>query len=256
MAFVDSIGKELFIQLQDRSFDKKVINTPSFLDKYAGGSSPQVDYPGQGKAVTMGWVANQWNPNVRHSYQQLILALGKKFDGKIYGINLPETSADVNLTNPPAGFTCKKYFHSIMDNMGVLKQAFSKSKVVQYVNFIPCEWNNDHGYMAQIFQYALKYKIGVGGPDVVPFRRGQMKNSYPFFHKYKGKLFVAMAVQSPDYTYTNPKTGKHFTTKTLYDFAYNYLGANIIFWNTKEPRFTHDVLPFLERQNAKIQRSN
>ena len=43
-------------------------------------------------------------------------------------------------------------------------------------------------------------------------KKPQMKNSYPFFHQYKGRLsLVAMAVQAPTLTYTNPETGKPFT---------------------------------------------
>ena len=67
-----------------------------------------------------------------------------------------------------------------------------------YANFWPCEWNNDQKYMSRTFEFALAHGIGLGGPDIVPWRKAQMKNSYPFFNKYKGKLpLVAMAVQSP-----------------------------------------------------------
>ena len=65
---------------------------------------------------------------------------------------------------------------------------------------------------------------------------GQMKNSYPFFNKYKGKLSrVAMAVQEPTLTYKNPKTGKHFTKDEFVGFADDYLGADLIFWSTSSP---------------------
>lgn len=63
-----------------------------------------------------------------------------------------------------------------------------------------------------------------------------MKNSYPFLHRYKGKLrLVAMAVQEPTLTYTNPQTGRPFTRAEFVDFAENYLGVNVIFWSTKAP---------------------
>ena len=73
-----------------------------------------------------------------------------------------------------------------------------------------------------------------------------MKNSYPFFNKYKDKLpIIAISIQEPDYTYTNPKTGKKFTVKELYDFATDYVGAEIIFGNRQEPEFTEKIIPFL-----------
>ena len=63
-----------------------------------------------------------------------------------------------------------------------------------------------------------------------------MANSYPFFHHYQGQLaLVAMAVQEPTLTYTNPATRKPFTKAEFVDFAQNFLGANIIFWSPSTP---------------------
>jgi hypothetical protein len=50
--------------------------------------------------------------------------------------------------------------------------------------------------MTRAFAFAAKNGIGVGGPDIVPYRKGQMDNSYRFFNRYRGQLsVVAMAVQ-------------------------------------------------------------
>ena len=118
-------------------------------------------------------------------------------------------------------------FDTIIQNMAALKNAFQHTNVVQYVNFFPCEWNNDKGYMQKLFTYAVKHHIGLGNPDTVPYRQGQMMNSYPFFHKYRKELsLTAVATQEPDYTYINPKTGRTFTVPDLYGFAKNYLGAD------------------------------
>ena len=63
-----------------------------------------------------------------------------------------------------------------------------------------------------------------------------MKNSYPFFNRYRGRLdLVAMAVQEPTLTYTNPKTGKKFTRAEFIAFARDYLGVDIIFWSVNAP---------------------
>lgn len=250
LKFLNSMHKSLFIQIQDRSFSPNVIPVPHYLlsKKYDGGVAEQTDFPGEGKPLSEGWAAKQWVPSVQHRFQKLLQALGKQFDGKIKGINLPETAIDLNKRNMPPHFTCARYFNSIISNLNVLRSAFEKSDVIQYVNFFPCEWNNDHHYMSRLFEFAKAHHIGVGGPDVIPYRRGQMKNSYPFFNRYKGKLtLVTFAVQEPDYTYANPKTGKHYTTAQIYDFAKNYLGVSIIFWNTQQPQYTQKVLPFLRK---------
>lgn len=248
LQLLSSLHKTLFIQIQDRSFNAKIIPVPHYLlsKSYQGGVEAQIDYPGEGVAQGAGWVAKQWIPSVRTRFQQLLMALGKTFDGKIQGINLPETAFDPNKKS--ADFSCDSYFASVIANMQVLRHAFKQSDVVQYVNFFPCEWNNDHHYMSRLFKFAKQNHIGLGGPDVVPYRRGQMKNSYPFFNRYKGQLpVVALAVQEPDYTYIDPATKKHFTIRQIVSFATTYLGATILFWNIQEPQYSHLVLPFFQQ---------
>ena len=144
------INKKLFIQIQDRSFTKDNIPVPNYLldKKYQEGVSQQLDNPGEGKPKALGWVAKQWVPAVRIRFQKLLKALGKEFDGKISGINLPETSIDT----PNQSHTfCENYFSTVIQNMTALKNAFQHTNVVQYVNFFPCEWNNDKGYMQKLF---------------------------------------------------------------------------------------------------------
>ncbi|MFW0002898.1 MAG: Mammalian taste receptor protein (TAS2R) [Arsenophonus endosymbiont of Dermacentor nuttalli] len=84
--------------------------------------------------------------------------------------------------------------------------------------------------------FASANNIGLGGPDIVPNRNAQMKNSYPFFNKYKNKLIlIAMAVQKPTLTYRNKNTGKPFRKVEFVQSAEDYLEADIIFWSTKSP---------------------
>jgi hypothetical protein len=239
LAIAKGLNKKLFIQIQDRFFEPEARNVPDYLmtdPKYGGGISPQFDNPGENKPVGSGWVAQQWNPAVRARYQALIKALAEKFDGEVYGLNLPETAIDLDPKHEPEGYSCDVYFQGEMENLAFARKAFRKSKVVQYVNFWPCEWDNDHDYMGRLFEFAAKNDIGLGGPDIVPYRKGQMKNSYPFFNKYKGKLaFVGLAVQEPTLTYKNPKTKKPFTKAEFTAFAGDYLGADAIFWSTATP---------------------
>ncbi|MBV8047830.1 MAG: hypothetical protein JO171_11785 [Paludibacterium sp.] len=239
LAYTRKLNKKLFIQIQDRFFDPKARNVPDYLmaePAYKGGIVPQVDNPGQGKLPAMGWVAQQWNPAVQRRYQALLKALAAKFDGRVYGVNLPETAIDIDQKRDATGFSCERYFQAEVQNMQVAKSAFQKSQVVQYVNFWPCEWENDHRYMSRLFAFAANNHIGLGGPDVVPYRKSQMKNAYPFFNRYKGKLpMVAMAIQEPTLTYTNPKTKKPFSKDEIVSFATDYLGANILFWTPETP---------------------
>lgn len=132
------IDKKLFIQIQDRSFSPDVFPVPDYirLEKaYHGGVVQQYDFPGEGKPVTAGWVARTWDPAVRKRFQLLLKKLASKFDGKIYGINLPETSIDLDPDNLPKDFSSDEYFYSVLDNIGYLKKIFQKTWVIQYVNF-------------------------------------------------------------------------------------------------------------------------
>jgi len=239
LAFLDRHKKQLFLQIQDRFFEVGHRNVPAYLLEdpvYGGGLVPQVDNPGEGKPEGSGWVAMQWNSEVRKRYQQLLQALAQRFDGRVAGVNLPETAAGVDIERDKTGFTCDTYFAAELENIAFARKVFSRSPVVLYSNFWPCEWNNDRKYMSRTFEFAKQHGVGLGGPDIVPWRQGQMKNSYQFFHQYRGQLkLVAMAIQEPTLTYTNPNTKKKFTRDEFVDFAENYLGVNIIFWSTSAP---------------------
>jgi hypothetical protein len=242
LAFLTKRNKKLFLQIQDRFFLIDARHVPSYLleePEYGGGLAPQRDNPGEGEAAGHGWVSQQWNPAVRARFQALLRALARAFDGRVHGINLPESAADIDRESDRTGFTCDGYFAAEMENARVARASFAQSHVVQYVNFWPCEWNDDRGYMSRFFEFAHLNRLGLGGPDIVPWRKGQMKNSYPFFNRYRGKLaLVAMAVQEPTLTYTNPQTRKKFTREEFVAFARDYLGVDIIFWSISSPWLT------------------
>lgn len=238
LRYLDGLHKKLFVQIQDRFFDPKARNIPPYLlsdPAYGGGLAAQSDnsevHPGGS-----GWVAEQWNPAVQARFQALLSALAAQFDGRVAGMNLPETAIDIDQKHDKTGFTCDRYFNVTLQNMEFARRVFRRSAVVQYVNFWPCEWDDDHHYMSRLFAATEHDAIGLGGPDIVPWKKGQMRNAYPFFHRYKGKLpLVAMAVQEPTLRYLNPLTRKPFTHAEFVDFGTDYLGANIIFWATRSP---------------------
>ncbi len=239
LALLEGLNKKLFIQIQDRFFEIQHRNVPRYLleePQFGGGLVAQVDNPGENKPEGHGWVAQQWNPEVRKRYQSLLQALARKFDGRVFGVNLPETAVGVDVERDKTGFTCDSYFAAELENIAFARKVFSKSHVVLYANFWPCEWNNDKKFMSRTFEFAHANAIGLGGPDIVPNKKAQMKNSYPFFNQYKGRLnLVAMAVQPPTLTYTNPETTQPFTREEFVAFAENYLGVDIIFWSTTAP---------------------
>jgi hypothetical protein len=240
LALTQARGKALFVEVLDRFFTPTARYLPQYMldePRYGGGLARQFDDSRHGQTpVPAGWIARQWDPEVRGRFQALLAALAARFDGRIAGIILTETAATLDRNAPPAGFDCDAYFNAEEENILFARRAFSRSQVVQYVNFWPCEWNDSRGYMSRFFGLAAANHIGVGGPDIVPYRPGQMANSYPFIRAYRNRVpLVAMAVQEPTLEYLNPQTGRPFTRAEFEAFAIHYLGVDIIFWTKDAP---------------------
>jgi hypothetical protein len=254
--FLTAQGKKLFIQLQDVTFDSAYIAVPAYLltdSIYHGGIAAQYNFAGEHeeKPRNAGWGSRRWDKAVAERFHALIEALGKAFDGKIEGINLQETAAEYGSSGKffPAGFTPECYRDAVKENMLTLRKAFPKSVAIQYANFMPGEWrpDSDKHYLSDLYAYAKQIGIGMGGPDVLVNKKGQMDNSYELIRSIAaGHIPIAMAVQQGNYNIVNARTEKQVTVPEIYDFAKNYLKADYIFWYREEPFYTREVLPYLK----------
>ena len=250
-----SNGKKMFIQLQDVSFDPAVVNVPRYLlddPQYHGGAAKQYSIPDddEGRAVPEGWVARRWDRAVQERFAKLLMALGKQFDGRIEGINLPETAVSFGESGRlyPKDFTPAAYRDAVITNMVALKGAFPKSVTLQYANFMPGEWlpDNDRGHLRAVYQRARDLKVGVGGPDLLPYKPGQMNHCYPLIRGAAGTVPTGIAVQEGNFQHQNPRTAKQITLQELVAFATDYLKVDYVFWGTQEPFYSRDLLPFLQ----------
>ena len=253
--FLNSKSKKLFIQLQDSSFDPTVVNVPRYLlndAQYHGGADKQYSIEGddEEQAVPAGWVARRWDPAVQERFHKLFFALGKEFDGRLQGINLPETAVDFGETGRlfPKGFTPEIYRDAIITNLTVLKRAFPHSVTMQYANFMPGEWlpDKDRGFLRTVYQRARELKVGVGGPDLLPYKPGQMHHSYPLIRECAGSVPTGIAVQWGNYESKNPKTGKRVTISELLRFGSDYLRVDYLFWCTQEPYYSEELIRFFQ----------
>lgn len=260
LAYLSSMDKKLWIQLQEKSFQPNVKNVPDYLlhdPIYNGGvlkqsmlSAPERDPDKPASDDEYGWSAKMWEKPVRDRFQKLIAALGKELDGKIEGINFSESSIEIGVEQPdgttlfPKDFDPKVYVDSIRSNMQALSRAFRKSTPMVYLNFLPGEWLpwQDKGYMRSLFDEARKLKMGVGGPDLMPYRKSHMAQTYGFFKVYPNTLVKGMAVQDGNLRQINPRTGKKNTVADIIEFSRNYLELDYIFWVEDEPYFTDEVL--------------
>lgn len=249
IAFLGRHGKRLWIQLQDVSFGERIW-VPDYLrtdSTFHGGAARK--YEGEGEQARFdGWVARRWDPAVRARYVRLLEALGREFDGRIEGLNIPETA--ISFDNPrlvPAGFSNEGYAEGIREMITAARRAFSRSCVVVYANFMPGEWlpGDDKGYLRSVYAHAASVGAGVGGPDLLPHRRGQQNHSQALIASRPQGVVAAVAVQDGNMAETNPATGARVTVAELHGFAKNRLRLDYIFWGTEEPYYSRDVLPFL-----------
>jgi hypothetical protein len=253
LTLLKSKGKKLFIQVQDSSFTLESVPVPKYLQQdpaYRGGVAPQMEEP-EGKpeeAKPYGYVARRWDPAVRERFHKLLFALGKEFDGKIEGINLPETAIDVPSTGPPvpSGYTPEVYRDALLETMAALRKAFPKSTAMMYANFMPESGpTGEPALLRSLYENAARLGVSMGGPDLLPNRKWQLLNSYPLIHRYSRQIPMGIAVQDDNLADVDPKTRKPVTVRELAEFATDYLHVKYIFWGTQEPYFTRDVLPFL-----------
>ncbi len=247
--YLKKFGKKIFIQLQDASFNPEYKITPDYLssDQYNGGATLQ--YNDEGKPE--GWVAKRWNKMVRERFALLLLALGKAYDGQIAGINLQETSIGVS-SKTDSSFTEEGYVQGLKENMLALKKAFSKSATMLYANFVPGEWlpGNDKGYLSSLYQYGEEIGVGLGGPDLMVTRRGQLNHALKFMHEGHYTVPIGIAVQDGNYF---GKTGdekedagngqRQNLVPLLHAFAKDFLRVSYMFWANQTPYFDTDVLP-------------
>ena len=254
IAYLKKYRKKLFIQLQDATFDERYKAVPDYLltDEYDGGAVFQYDDDGKPE----GWIAKRWNKKVQERFALLIMALGNQVNEKIEGINLQETAIGVN-SKTDSSFTEAAYIQGIKNNMLALKKAFPNTTTMIYANFIPGEWLpfNDKGYLKSIYEYGEKIGVGLGGPDLMVTRKGQLNHALTQMHEGKFTVPLGIAIQDgnyigktgadKDYNENSIKAnkGRKNIVPMLYAFAKDFLKVSYMFWANQKPYFEEDVIP-------------
>jgi len=253
LVFLEKHGKRLFVQLQDVSFSEEV-PVPDYLrtdPEFGGGVARKYEYKGDDESTIRfdGWVARRWDPAVRARFFKLFEVLGREVDGRIEGLNLAETSVGFGESGKhrPAGFTNERYVEAVKVIMTAARKAFPRSHVIQYANFMPGEWLpwTDHGYLREVYAHAKGIGVGVGGPDLLPHRKGQRNHSYSLIAARGATIPAGVAVQDGNLEERDPTTGERVTAEELFRFAKDRLRLDYIFWGTQEPYYSQIVLPYI-----------
>ena len=246
LEYLRSRGKRLFIQIQDATFNPKHNAAPPYLltPAYDGGAVYQRKENGEPE----GWVAKRWNAAVRERFALFLEALGQELDGKIEGVNLQESSIGMSGGDDPS-FSPAVYAESLKVNMLALKQAFPRSVTMQYANFMPGEWLpwEDEGYLKSIYDYGQTIGVGLGAPDLMPRRKGQLNHALAMMHEGQFSVPLGIAVQDGNYvgvTGAEEASGpRDNIVPMLHAFARDFLGVEYMFWSNQKPYFEEDVLP-------------
>lgn len=252
--YLSSHGKTLFVQLQDTTFYDHNIGVPDYLraEEFDGGIVQQRTDDGQ----TEGWVAKRWNPAVQERFSSLITELGQEFDGKIAGINLQESSIGVS-QEFESSFTSERYVEGLKSNMLSMAQSFQESTTMQYANFIPGEWLpwEDNGYLRSIYAYGEEIGVGLGAPDLMVRRKGQLNHPLAMMHESEYTVPLGIAVQDGNYfgeTNSNRLvTNRDNLVPMLHAFASDFLHVSYMFWSYQEPYFSEDVVPCFQATAVK-----
>lgn len=257
LKFLERSKKKLFIQIQDVSFSPQRNFAAKYLREdpiYNGGANKTYSFKDyeETEYSQEGWATRRWDPEVQKRLHKLYAALGKEFDGVVEGINTEETSVEFGSGKlHPPGFTCLRYKDAITENLAALKKAFPRSTVIAYANFMPgCKVPGlASSSLKAVYEFAWANNIGVGGPDLFPYKKEQ--KSYPLIKDSHKKVPTSLAVQDGNYRYINPNTNKRITAEEIYQFAENELHLTYIFWGTENPFFPSETLPLLKSKRGK-----
>ncbi len=246
---LEAYGKKLWIQLQDATFYDQYQPAPAYMlsDEFSGGAVRQHTDEGE----TEGWVVKRWNPAVRERFAALLGALAERFDGRIAGINLQETAIGVRTETSP-DFTPAAYVEALKANMSALGASFEISATMQYANFMPGEWLpwEDEGYLESIYRHGQEIGVGLGAPDLMVTRRGQLNHALAMMHEHDYTVPLGIAVQDGNYVGV---TGRETATDQdqdslvplLHAFAADFLNVKLMFWVDQPPYFEQQVIPCL-----------
>ena len=254
-AYLLARGKRLFVQLQDATFSLERHAIPDYLRdvRYDGGEFLQRDDEGR----IVGWVAKRWNGRVQERFARLLDALGAQFDGRIEGINLQETAIEIRVRNGrDSAYTHEAYVAGVQANMRAMRAAFPRSTTLQYANFMPGEWlpGMDKGRLRSVYQYGEEIGVGLGAPDLMVRRQGQLNHALAMMHEGTYTVPLGIAVQDGNYAEATWEADlqspngsgegpRRSIVPLLHAFAADFLRVDYMFWVNQAPYFEEEVFP-------------
>lgn len=244
LAMAKAANKQLMIQIIDRWWGVPTC-VPEYLRSdpiYKGGQSLLLNPNGSVNICN----SLRYVPEVQNRLMALYAALGKRFNSEpnFEAIFLQEDGVTPNGSNM-GGYTARGYTDQQKRGMDALAAAFPNTVAIKFLS-----WGVNTG---ELFDYAYKLGLGVGGPDLVP---GENTYSTPYYPQYAGKMPLHISVQHPRVEkYITQQGG---TVERLYDFGVTDpkgLNTNYIVWDQPETpniSYSKQILPLLNAHNGYI----
>ncbi|MBN1669627.1 MAG: beta-galactosidase [Kiritimatiellae bacterium] len=241
LKYLEAMGKRFWIRVGHTAWSKNgKAKTPEYMwtdPKYGGHSKWYGNYP-RGER---GWYPVFWNPHVKARWAALCEALGKRFNKEPYfeGFSLGETAVK---RADEYGWTREGIEEAFKFNALAAKKAFPDKIVMQHINFASYD-------LAVFSAWLAENGIGIGGPDVgIPKQEGSLiSKAYAQYARFHDVVATGPDVQWGNYTGKNPRTGEQVTSEELLAFAIESMNPWYMFWLTREPYFTRDVLPAIRK---------
>ena len=244
LAMAKAANKRLMIQIIDRWWGVPTC-VPEYLRSdpiYKGGQSLFLNPNGSVNACN----ALRFVPEVQSRLMALYTALGKRFnnDPNFEAVYVQEDGLYLKGSNM-GGYTPRGYTDQQKRGMDALAAAFPNTQVFKFLS-----WGVNTG---ELFEYAYKLGLGVGGPDLLP---NNATFSTPYYSQYAGRMPLHISVQHPKVElYTKDQGG---TVEGLYDYGVTNpkgLNTNYIVWDQPETQYisySKQILPLLNAHKGYI----
>ena len=216
-------GMQLIIVIEDKSF-KNQKPTPSYL-------SNEYVLPNR----IGGYTAVRWAPYVVERMNALTAAMGKQFDShpNFEGIAIQETALGLDSdARKAAGYTPEKYRDALIDVLTDAAQNFPTSRVFWYMNFLV----GKQSYIADVALAVAPHGVVVGGPDALPDDGSLVRQTYPFYDQFNGKMPLFCSMQFNSYRHLHEDASyptKYWTMGEMFRFMRDDLHVNYMFWTRK-----------------------
>lgn len=228
--FLARNGKQLIVFIIDVSYWKRSA-LPNYLAEYDSYSENE------------GWCPIRWHPEVIERFIALGEALGDFFDNhpNFEGVATQETSMGISKEGyEKFNYSHEVYVKALIETLRGLSKGIPKSNVFWYQNFLG-DFDDGSRYLRQIADSIIDTGIILGGPDILPYRKGIKNISYPMYSDYKDKYTLFCSVQDCSYKHHKNDTVLHMiepvheegylTMEEIFKYGRDSLHLNYIIWN-------------------------